>query len=293
MKSVSHPKPKPKWLATKLGGGARFKGVAEILEREHLHTVCESAKCPNRGECFQSGTATFMILGDQCTRGCRFCAVERHPRPAPVDPDEPRRIASAVETLELSYAVITSVTRDDLPDEGAGQFHDTVTAIKALPNAPLVELLIPDLTGEPLKTVLAAGPEVLAHNIEVVAPLSREMRHPGFDYARSLAVLKEMKQIAPDVITKSSIMLGLGETEADVVQSMRDLRAQGVDILVLGQYLRPTLDNAPVIEYVPPKRFERYARKGLEAGFGFVAAHPLARTSYRAKEAYERLTAPR
>lgn len=291
MKQIS--KSKPKWLATRIGGGNQFNEVSRILAAHNLHTVCESAKCPNRGECFESGTATFMILGDRCTRGCRFCAVSRDPHPLPPHPDEPRRIAAAIQALDISYAVITSVTRDDLLDGGAKQFHETVRAIKALPNAPLVELLIPDLSGKSLQTVLSSEPNVLAHNIEVVEPLSRGMRHARFTYSGSLSVLREIKQREPAIFTKSSIMLGLGETETDIIHSMQDLRDAAVDILVLGQYLRPTLDNTPVIEYVPLKRFERYTQKGLEMGFGFVAAHPLARTSYRAKEAYEQLTATR
>ena len=285
--------PKPKWLKTRLIGGDAYRGVQHILQKHALHTVCQSAACPNRGECWGEGTATFMILGNACTRGCRFCAVARSASPPPVDPAEPRKVADAAAELNIDYAVITSVTRDDLPDGGAAKFAETVRALKSADPSPLVELLIPDYLGAALKTVLDATPDVLAHNIEVTRTLSPRMRHPKFEYKRSLEVLSSAKDAAPDIITKSSIMLGLGEGTDEVMDAMADLRKHHVDILVLGQYLRPTLDNAEVIDYVPPETFDALAAAGLEMGFGYVAAAPLARTSYKAKEAYLTLMANR
>ena len=278
--------PKPKWLKTRLVGGDGYRHVHRILEKHALHTVCQSAACPNRGECWNDRTATFMILGNACTRGCRFCAVTRDASPPPPEPDEPANVARAAAELGIDYAVVTSVTRDDIPDGGAVHFARTVRALKRTKPTPFVELLIPDYSGDALETVVAARPDVLAHNIEVPRSLSPSLRHPRFEYRRSLDVLEETKQISPTLITKSSIMLGLGESQEDIIDAMRDLRSKCVDILVLGQYLRPTLDNTEVIDYVSPETFDTLANKGMQMGFGYVAAAPLARTSYKAKEAY-------
>lgn len=287
------PTKKPGWLKVRIPGGERYKRVRRALAERGLHTVCSEARCPNVGECWESGTATFLILGDRCTRGCRFCAVQRGEPLGAVDADEPGRVAEAAAAMGLDYAVVTSVTRDDLQDGGAALFAATTRALKALSPAPLVELLIPDLAGDALADVLDAEPDVLAHNVEVVERLAPLMRHPRFSYRGSLAVLCAARTARPRLLTKSSILLGLGESEDEVAVAMRDLREASVDILVLGQYLRPTADHAPVAEYVPPERFAALGALGLELGFGFVAAGPLVRTSYRAAEAYARRAAAR
>ncbi len=277
---------KPDWLRVRIPGGDRYKKVRSALSGGRLHTVCEEANCPNMGECWESGTATFMILGDICTRGCRFCAVGRGHPSGVVDKEEPIRLAATAGKMGLDYAVITSVTRDDLEDGGASIFAETVGAIRKLSPPPLVELLIPDLRGRALEKVLRARPDVLAHNIEVVERLTPLLRHSSFSYRRSLDVLFEMRSGNRDLLTKSSIMLGLGETDKEVEIAMKDLREVDVNILVLGQYLRPTLSHAEVVEYIPPERFSGFADMGKAVGFGFVAAGPLVRTSYRAAEAF-------
>ncbi len=278
---------KPGWLKVRLPGGGRYAAVRRAVSSRHLHTVCESARCPNQAECWGLGTATFLILGGTCTRGCRFCSVPRAERGRDV-PDEPEQVAAAARQMELRYVVVTSVTRDDLPDGGASVFARTVACLRRLAPAPLVELLIPDYLGEALEAVVAAGPDVLAHNVEVVERLTPVLRHGRFRYRRSLEVLRQALELDPGLVTKSSIMLGLGETSDEVERTMEDLRGAGVEILVLGQYLRPTRAQAPVVDYVPPERFEELAEKGRRMGFGFVAAGPLVRTSYRAAEAYVR-----
>ena len=278
---------KPPWLRVRLPEGEGYRRVRRAVSAGRLHTVCEEALCPNLGECWGAGTATFLILGDACTRGCRFCAVTRDPRPAAPDPGEPARVAAAAKEMGVRYAVVTSVTRDDLPDQGAAIFRDTTRALKALDPAPAVELLIPDLDDRALETVLDGGPEVLAHNIEVVERLTKDLRHPAFGYHRSLSVLKSAKRLQNDIVTKSSLLLGLGETEEEIDRTLRDLRDAGVDILVLGQYLRPTRSNIEVREYVHPDTFDEWRVRGEALGFAYVAASPLARTSYRAREAFE------
>jgi lipoic acid synthetase len=286
---MSKPTRKPSWLKVGIPGGERYRRVRRAVGGMVLHTVCQEARCPNVGECWDQGTATFLILGDVCTRGCRFCAVTRGDPAGAVDRDEPQRIASAAQQMELSYVVVTSVTRDDLPDRGASIFAATVRAVRAEEPPPLVELLIPDYLDADLDTVLDARPDVLAHNVEVVERLTPQMRHAGFDYRRSLTVL-EQATARGGAITKSSLMLGLGETDDDVERCLEDLRGVGVRILVLGQYLRPTHDHAEVVEYVHPDRFDAWAARGRELGFDFVASGPLVRTSYRAAEAFaERL----
>jgi len=282
------PQRKPEWLKIRIPGGDRYRHVRRILKQECLHTVCESARCPNMGECWEAGTATFMILGNVCTRGCAFCAVDRGNPDGATDAREPDRVAEAAGQMGLDYVVVTSVTRDDLPDGGASMFAATVRAVKEKIPGVLVEILIPDYLDEALATVTAAAPDVLAHNIEVVERLSPLLRHRRTSYARSLQVLRT----AGNLLTKSSIMLGLGETATEIEASMRDLREADVDILVLGQYLQPTRAHAPVVEYVPPERFDELAELGKEMGFGYVAAGPLVRTSYKAAEAYVRHRTP-
>jgi lipoic acid synthetase len=250
--------------------------------------VCAEARCPNVGECWGAGTATFMILGDLCTRGCRFCAVLRGNQGGSVDLEEPERVKEAVVRMGLEYAVITSVTRDDLDDGGASVFATAIRAVKSLNPPVSVEVLTPDYIGGDLEIVLKAGPDVFAHNIEVVKRLTPSMRHAKFSYERSLECLSQARAFDSHLKTKSSIMLGLGESDVEVEDAMADLLDVGVEILVLGQYLQPTRDHAEVVEYVHPGRFEEWALLGRSMGFGYVAAGPLVRTSYRAAEAYVR-----
>jgi lipoyl synthase len=279
---------KPPWLKAPLPGGPGYLRVRGAISAGGLHTVCQEAHCPNVGECWNAGTATFMILGDTCTRGCRFCAVGRGAGGTTPDPDEPRRVAEAAAEMGLDYAVVTSVTRDDLDDGGASIFAATVTALRALPKPPLVELLTPDYLGAPLGMVVDSRPDVFAHNIEVVERLQPALRHGRFGFRRSLAALEAAKARDAALVTKSSIMLGLGETEEEVDAAMRALRTAGVGILALGQYLRPTPRHAEVVEYVAPSRFASLKARGEELGFDYVASGPLVRTSYRAAEAFVR-----
>lgn len=252
-----------------------------------LHTVCEGARCPNVHECWGSGTATVMLLGEVCTRNCRFCAVAKG-RPEPPDPEEPEKVAQAVAAWGLDYVVLTSVSRDDLPDGGAAHFAKTVEALKRRKPGVLVELLIPDFQGkmESLKRVVEAGPDVVGHNLETVERLTPLVRDRRAGYRRSLEVLAEIKRLEPSIYTKSSIMLGLGETEEEVLQTMRDLREAGVDFLTLGQYLQPTLRHLEVQEYITPEKFDSYRQLGEELGFLAVASGPLVRSSYRAGELF-------
>jgi lipoic acid synthetase len=278
--------PKPGWLKTQLPQGNRYRAVRETIARESLHTVCQEAHCPNMGECWESGTATFLILGDRCTRGCAFCAVATAEFGNDQGENEPELIAAAANRMGLSYVVVTSVSRDDLPDGGAGRFADVLRRLRRLRPPPLTEVLIPDYLGTALDSVLAAEPDVLAHNVEVVERLTAVLRHTRFDYRRSLAVLQEAGTRCPEAITKSSVLLGVGETDAEVYRTMEDLRAVGTRVLVLGQYLQPTAAHAPVARFVPPAAFSEFAEAGRAIGFEYVAAGPLVRTSYRAAEAY-------
>ncbi|MCG0278176.1 MAG: lipoyl synthase [Thermanaeromonas sp.] len=260
------------------------EATRRLLEELKLNTVCQSALCPNLAECFARRTATFMILGDTCTRNCRFCAVQSG-RPQPPDPDEPRRVALAAAKLGLKHVVITSVTRDDLPDGGAGQFAATIKSIREhLPGA-VIEVLTPDFQGrgEALAKVLEAGPHIFNHNIETVPRLYPEVR-PGASYQRSLEVLKQVKEMAPGTYTKSGLMVGLGETTEEVEQVMNDLRKVNCDILTIGQYLRPSPQHLEVKEYIRPEVFDYYATRGRKMGFLYVAAAPFVRSSYNAAE---------
>ncbi|MCS7253739.1 MAG: lipoyl synthase [Armatimonadota bacterium] len=275
--------PLPHWLKAKLPKKPYTADMKAMLRSFGLHTVCESARCPNIGECFSRRTATFMILGDICTRSCKFCAVKSGV-PTPVDDDEPRRIALMVKALGIRHAVITSVTRDDLVDQGARHFAATVTAIKQLCEGVTVEVLVPDMRGrkELVKIVVESGPDVFNHNIETVRRLQRLIR-PQADYQRSLNVLKMAKELDDRIITKSGIMVGLGENDDEVIETMKDLLLFGCDIVTIGQYLQPTRHHYPVMRYVPPEIFERYSEIGMAMGFKAVIAGPFVRSSYMAE----------
>jgi lipoic acid synthetase len=270
----------PYWLRRGIPRLHECSPIESVVRRHRLHTVCREALCPNRADCYARRKATFIILGDVCTRGCSFCSVSKG-SPAPPDPGEPVRIAYATAELGLAYVVVTSVTRDDLPDGGAGHFAATVRALKALETDPVIELLIPDFGGDrrAVETILAEGPDVLCHNLETVRRLYGDVRR-GADYERSLRMLEEAKRAHGEVMTKSAIMLGLGETEAEVVEAFRDLRQASCDLLAIGQYLRPGLDQVPVREYVTPDRFSWFAGEAYRLGFREVAAGPLVRSSY-------------
>ncbi len=285
----------PAWLINEVRLAKRGRGAAmvvqtqELLESLHLPTVCESARCPNRGECFSHHTATFLILGDVCTRNCAFCAVKKG-KPLPLEPDEPQRLTQAVSQLGLQHVVITSVTRDDLTDGGAAHFARVVETLKTHFPGVRVELLVPDFQGsrKALATVLASRPDIFAHNLETVPRLYQQVRR-GADYRRSLKVMGEAKQLSPNVITKSGLMLGLGEESAEIDAVLEDLRAVGCDMLTLGQYLSPSLHHVPVARYVKPKEFVTWQRQALNLGFKSVAAGPLVRSSYKAPIFFEEL----
>jgi lipoic acid synthetase len=278
------PTPRPAWLKVVAPAGANYHDLKQLVREKCLHTVCESARCPNIGECWQARTATFLILGDTCTRGCAFCAVTVG-QPSAYDEDEPRRVAEAFAALNLRYAVITSVTRDDLPDGGAAIFADTIRRIRALLPACHIEVLIPDFQGDraALAAVVAARPDVLNHNIETVQRLYTLVRGMA-DYRRSLDLLAAASAIDPAVTTKSGIMLGLGETEEEIALTLRDLRAAQCAIVTIGQYLRPSTGHVPVQRYYTPEDFARYAALARELGFQHVESAPLVRSSYHARE---------
>ncbi len=289
--AVPLPPRKPSWLRRKKQGGADYNDVKRLLRASHLNTVCESANCPNRGECFDSRTATFMLLGEICTRRCTFCNIAAG-RPTPLDPDEPRRVAEAVAELALKFAVVTSVNRDELPDGGAAHFAQTIARIRSLSPGCGVEVLIPDFKGDipSLEKVLAAAPEVLNHNLETVPRLYREMR-PQAQYQRSLDVLAHSRCWANAtgvrIRVKTGIMVGVGETRAEVEQVMRDAVAHGVQIMTIGQYLQPSAQHHPVIRYVEPAEFEAYSAVGREMGLEWVESGPMVRSSYHAREQSE------
>jgi len=277
---------KPEWLKINLGSVKGFQNIENILKELNLKTVCKEANCPNRAECYSSGTATFLIMGGICTRKCKFCNV-KDGSPKSLDIDEPKHIAEAVKKLKLNYVVVTSVTRDDLVDGGAGHFADVIKEIRAIDKNVRIEILIPDLKGSEssLKIVLKAMPEVLNHNIETV-PRLYELVRPEAEYNRSLKILKMSKAIDPRIKTKSGIMLGLGETREEVIEVFKDLRKNSCDLLTIGQYLRPSEEHYPMSEYVTPEEFEWYKEKAEEMGFEGVASGPLVRSSYKAWQLY-------
>jgi lipoic acid synthetase len=281
---TARPK-RPAWLRAPAPVGPEYRDLKSLVDGLRLHTVCESAACPNIGECWNHRTATFMILGNVCTRRCGFCNVQKGV-PLEVDMDEPRRVAEACATLGLRYAVITSVDRDDRKDGGAGLFAATICAIRERIAGCKVEVLIPDFQGskESLAVVMDATPDVLNHNVETVPRLYHEVRI-GARYERSLQLLQWAKQMRPEIPTKSGVMVGLGEETSEVLGVLRDLRAHGVEIATIGQYLRPTPSHLPVLRYVPPEEFAMYREQGLKMGFSHIESGPLVRSSYHAADA--------
>ena len=281
---------KPRWLKVRMPSSPRYHKIKQRARQLKLATVCEEARCPNIGECWGGGTATFMVMGDTCTRGCRFCAVKTSRKPAALDPEEPVNVAMAIQEMELDYVVITSVDRDDVEDGGAGHFAECIRKVREHSPKTMVEVLIPDFSGHigHLLKVVMAEPEVIAHNVETVERLSRKVRDPRASYNQTMDVLRHIKQIDPKRFTKSSIMVGVGETEKEVVETMRDLREVDVDFLTIGQYLQPTKRHLKVDDFIPPEQFQAWEAIGLDMGFKYVASGPLVRSSYKAGEFFIR-----
>ena len=274
---------KPEWIRMKMPNSQRFQEIKQALRNNNLHTVCEEASCPNIGECFSGGTATFMILGDICTRRCPFCDVA-HGKPLPPDVNEPANLAKTIAEMQLNYVVITSVDRDDLPDGGAQHFVDCIKAIRAASPAIKVEVLVPDFRGRldvALAILKAAPPDVMNHNLETIPRLYKQAR-PGSDYQNSLNLLKLFNELYPEIPTKSGLMLGLGETDDEILEVMKDLRAHNVSMLTLGQYLQPSVHHLPVMRYVEPAAFDALKEKADAMGFNNAASGPMVRSSYHA-----------
>jgi lipoic acid synthetase len=286
--------PKPAWIRVRAPSSPRFHEIKKILREHRLHTVCEEASCPNIGECFGKGTATFMIMGDICTRRCPFCDVA-HGRPLPLDAEEPLNLARTIAALELSYVVVTSVDRDDLRDGGAGHFRDCIRKVREISPGTRIEVLVPDFRGRldrALDVLAEAPPDVMNHNLETVPRLYKQAR-PGSDYAHSLNLLAQFKRRFPDIPTKSGLMVGLGETDDEILAVMRDMRAHAIDMLTIGQYLQPTAGHLPVQRYVHPDTFAMFEREASALGFRHAAVGALVRSSYHADaqaEAAERAT---
>ncbi|RKD91726.1 lipoic acid synthetase [Mangrovibacterium diazotrophicum] len=282
MSEETQPRPRlPRWMKMNLPKGESYSKVKNLVGKHSLHTICSSGNCPNIGECWNRGTATFMILGEICTRNCKFCGV-KNGKPLPPDPEEPGRVAESIRIMQLKHAVVTSVDRDDLPDLGASVWVETIRQIKATNPETKLEVLIPDFQGrqELVRQIIDAKPEVISHNLETVERLTPQIRSVA-KYRQSLAVLRTIAESGS--VAKSGIMLGLGETEEEVVKTMDDLRDAGCRVMTIGQYLAPTTGHIPVVAYIQPEQFERYRTIGLEKGFSFVESSPLVRSSYRAE----------
>jgi len=279
---------KPDWLTVRVPGGEIFHDVKGLVRNYNLHTVCEEAHCPNIGHCWERRSATFLIMGDTCTRSCGFCAIKTG-RPAPLDPMEPLHVAEAIRILGLRHAVITSVNRDELPDGGAEHFARTIRATRQRTQETIIEVLIPDFEGnaDSLRKVVEAKPDVINHNLETVKRLYPQVR-PQAKYRRSIELLRRVKEMDPALGTKSGIMVGLGERDEEVLELMRDLREVDCDVMTIGQYLRPSRDHLPVIEYIPPEKFSYYREKGMEMGFVDIASGPLVRSSFHAEDVFHR-----
>ena len=281
----SAPQKKPDWIRVKAASSPRFAEIKRILRENNLHSVCEEASCPNIGECFSKGTATFMIMGDLCTRRCPFCDVA-HGRPKPLDQDEPRHLGETIAALRLKYVVITSVDRDDLRDGGSQHFVDCIRAVRELSPQTKIEILTPDFRGRldrALEILNTCPPDVMNHNLETVPRLYKQAR-PGSDYHHSLRLLKDFKATHPNIPTKSGLMLGLGETDEEILEVMRDLRTHNVDMLTLGQYLQPSQHHHPVMRFVPPEGFKEFERHAIALGFAHAACGPMVRSSYHADQ---------
>jgi lipoic acid synthetase len=292
VKARSDPEPsdrKPPWLRVRIPSGGKYAEVSGTVHRHRLSTVCEESHCPNIGECWNAGTATIMLMGSVCTRACRFCSVDTGNPNGWLDPDEPANAAESVRLMGLKYVVITSVDRDDLADGGASHYAASIRAIKRVNPATGVEALTPDFSGSEaaIESVVTAGLDVFAQNLETVERLTHPVRDPRAGYQQTLDVLAAGKRLTTDILTKSSLMLGLGETDQEIEQAMDDLRTHDVDVLTLGQYLRPTVNHLPVARWVHPEEFERYREVGLQKGFREVASGPLVRSSYRADRILE------
>lgn len=286
IKVVAHERlPKPDWIRVRAASGPRFKEIKDILRDSKLHSVCEEASCPNIGECFSNGTATFMIMGDRCTRRCPFCDVG-HGLPDPLNANEPRDLATSIAKMKLRYVVVTSVDRDDLRDGGAGHFVECIHEIRQQSPHTKIEVLVPDFRGRlnvALDILSEALPDVMNHNLETVPRLYKQAR-PGADYAHSLLLLKRFKEAHPEVSTKSGLMVGLGETDEEILSVMRDLRAHHVDMLTVGQYLQPTVHHLPVLRYVEPARFVQFEEEARTMGFLHAACGAMVRSSYHADQ---------
>ncbi|GAB5415876.1 MAG: lipoyl synthase [Congregibacter sp.] len=282
--------PKPKWLRAKIHGGETYERVKSIVHEHRLATVCEEAKCPNMSECWSAGTATIMLMGDVCTRACRFCAVNTGNPKGWLDSEEPANTARSVQLMGLKYVVLTSVNRDDLPDGGAGHYAACVREVKTVNPETAVEALTPDFLGvlADVETVVDSGVEVFAQNVETVRRLTHPVRDPRASYEQTLEVLAHAKRYRPDVLTKTSLMLGLGETEDEIKEALDDLRVANVDIVTFGQYLQPTAHHHPIDRYVTPEQFERYRAWGLDRGFLEVVSGVLVRSSYRAEQVLQK-----
>lgn len=279
-------KPKPSWLKVRAPGGEKYAEIKNMLGELKLATVCQEARCPNMGECWGGGTATFMLMGEVCTRGCRFCNVKTGNPKGVLDPMEPEKVAHSISQMNLDYVVLTSVDRDDLPDQGAGHFAKTIETIKSLNSQLIIEVLTPDFRGEKvlIQQIVQSKPDVFAHNIETVERLTRKVRDPRAGYQQSLEVLRWVKEIDPTRYTKTSIMLGLGESDEEVLQSLKDLRDRGCDVVTFGQYLQPTPRHLKVVEFITPEKFGDWQKISEDMGFLYVASGPLVRSSYRAGE---------
>ncbi len=282
--------PKPRWLRARMPGGERYEAVKRNVTDHRLSTVCQESHCPNIGECWTNGTATLMVMGSVCTRACKFCAVDTGNPKGWLDPEEPENTAKSVELMGLRYIVLTSVDRDDLPDGGAAHYAACVAAIKRRTPEVAVEALTPDFDGvmSNVEKVVDSGLDVFAQNVETVRRLTHRVRDPRAGYEKTLSVLAHAKRHRPDVLTKTSLMVGLGETDEEIFETMDDLRAIGVDILTIGQYLRPTPNHLPVERYVTPEEFNRYREIGLEKGFMVVPSGPMVRSSYRADRVFDK-----
>lgn len=281
-----NPMPKPSWIKMRPPAGEKYFELKKMFKDLNLATVCQEAQCPNISECWAGGTATLMLMGDTCTRGCRFCDVKTGNPKGAIDIDEPQKVSYAISKMNLEYVVLTSVDRDDLPDEGSGHFAETVELIKMLDPNLIVEVLTPDFKGnkEFIKKIVDAKPEVFAHNIETVRRLTPLVRDPRATYDQSLEVLRYVKEVDPTRYTKSSIMLGLGETDEDILEALKDLRAVGCDVVTFGQYLQPQKRHLQVQSYITPEKFQYWQKTAEEMGFLYVASGPLVRSSYRAGE---------